>query len=130
MAEEDWVPESRVGAPAVGGRAMPMLPDLVGQLADAPSGMSFIAGCLDRLVESWDLRGAHAVLNDSVLGLQLFNAGRRPFDLDPMPLSVIKRDRVAVEAFRTRDRQRRGGIEAAGEQDDGARNASIESGPR
>jgi diguanylate cyclase (GGDEF)-like protein len=68
-----------------------MLPDLVGRLAAAPSGVSFIAGCLDRLVESWDLRGAQAVLNDSVLGLQLFNAGRRPFDLDPMPSSILAR---------------------------------------
>ena len=68
-----------------------LLTDLVTELAVAPSGVAFIASCLDRLVEHHDLRGAHAVLDDSVLGLQLFNAGRRPFDLDVMPSTILAR---------------------------------------
>ena len=30
-------------------------------------------------------------LNDAVLGLQLFNAGRRPFELDGLPSGVLAR---------------------------------------
>jgi diguanylate cyclase (GGDEF)-like protein len=60
-------------------------------LAVAPSGVSFIASCLDRLLEHFDIREAHAVINDEVLGLQLFNAGRKPFDLDQLPSAVLAR---------------------------------------
>ena len=69
----------------------PLLTELVNALSAAPSGVSFIASCLDRLLEHFDLRGAHAVINDEVLGLQLFNAGRKPFDLDQLPSAVLAR---------------------------------------
>ena len=39
----------------------------------------------------WDLKEAQVVLNDAVLGLQLFNAGRRPFELDRLPSGVLNR---------------------------------------
>jgi diguanylate cyclase (GGDEF)-like protein len=68
-----------------------LLTDLVGDLSVAPSGVAFIATCLDRLVEHYDLREAKAVVNDAILGLQLFNAGRRPFDLDRLPSAFIGR---------------------------------------
>ena len=79
---QDAVPEAR---------ARTLLLDLVNELSVSPSGVSFIASCLDRLVAAWDLREAQAVLNDAVLGLQLFNAGRRPFELDRLPSSVMSR---------------------------------------
>ncbi|MEY2570354.1 MAG: hypothetical protein QOE63_704 [Acidimicrobiaceae bacterium] len=69
----------------------PLLTELVNALAVAPSGVSFVASALDRLLEHFDLREAHAVINDDVLGLQLFNAGRRPFDLDRLPSGVLAR---------------------------------------
>ena len=69
----------------------PLLTELVNALSAAPSGVSFIASCLDRLLEHFDLREAHAVINDEVLGLQLFNAGRKPFDLDQLPSAVLAR---------------------------------------
>jgi len=72
-------------------RARSLLTDLVNELAVSPSGVSFIATCLDRLIETWDLREARAVLNDPVLGLQLFNAGRRPLDLGEMPSKLLAR---------------------------------------
>jgi diguanylate cyclase (GGDEF)-like protein len=68
-----------------------LLTELVNALAVAPSGVSFIASCLDRLMEHFDLREAQAVISDDVLGLQLFNAGRRPFDLDQLPSGVLAR---------------------------------------
>ena len=76
--------------PDLSGR-VPLLPELVNALAVAPSGVSFVASCLDRLLEHFDLREAHAVIDDDVLGLQLFNAGRRPFDLDRLPSTVLAR---------------------------------------
>ena len=79
---QDAVPEAR---------ARPLLTDLVNELSVSPSGVAFIASCLDRLVATWDLREAQAVINDAVLGLQLFNAGRRPFELDRMPSAVLTR---------------------------------------
>jgi diguanylate cyclase (GGDEF)-like protein len=79
---QDAVPETR---------ARPLLTDLVNELSVSPSGVAFIASCLDRLVAAWDLREAQAVLNDAVLGLQLFNAGRRPFELDRLPSGVMSR---------------------------------------
>lgn len=69
----------------------PLLTELVNALAVAPSGVSFVASCLDRLMEHFDLREARAVINDQALGLQLFNAGRRPFDLDNVPTGVLAR---------------------------------------
>jgi diguanylate cyclase (GGDEF)-like protein len=72
-------------------RGRAILTDLVNELAAAPSGVSFIASCLDRLVEAWNLREARAVINDPVLGLQLFNAGRRPLELGEMPSAVLAR---------------------------------------
>src|SRR3954466_4731605 len=71
--------------------ARPLLTELVNELSVSPSGVSFIASCLDRLVENFDLREAQAVLNHAVLGLQLFNAGRRPFELDRLPSTVLNR---------------------------------------
>jgi len=72
-------------------RARSLLTELVNELSVSPSGVAFIASCLDRLVENFDLRDAQAVLNDAVLGLQLFNAGRRPFEIDQLPSDVLKR---------------------------------------
>ena len=79
---EDSVPETR---------ARTLLTDLVNELSASPSGVAFIASCLDRLVHEWDLKEAQVVLNDAVLGLQLFNAGRRPFELDRLPSGVLGR---------------------------------------
>jgi diguanylate cyclase (GGDEF)-like protein len=76
---------------ATDARARSLLNDLVTELSVSPSGVSFIAACLDRLMATFDLREAQAVLNDAVLGLQLFNAGRRPFELDRLPSSVLSR---------------------------------------
>jgi len=50
----------------------------VTELAAAPSGVGFISWSLDRLVDHHRLRGARLVIDDEVLGLQLFNAGRQP----------------------------------------------------
>ena len=72
-------------------RARSLLNELVNELSVSPSGVAFIATCLDRLVEAWNLKEAQAVLNDAVLGLQLFNAGRRPFELDRLPSGVLNR---------------------------------------
>jgi diguanylate cyclase (GGDEF)-like protein len=92
MTEEE---EDRVREPGQDGvpdaRARPLLTDLVNELSVSPSGVAFIASCLDRLVAAWDLREAQAVLNDAVLGLQLFNAGRRPFELDRLPSGILNR---------------------------------------
>src|SRR5207249_11033973 len=91
MTEEAGLPETGVDAPPEARARLQRLPDLVGELAAAPSGVSFIASCLDRLCEVWHLRHAYAVLNDVVLGLQLFNAGRRPLGLDPLPSAILAR---------------------------------------
>ena len=72
-------------------RERALLTELVGDLSVAPSGVAFIATCLDRIVEHYDVREAKAVVNDAILGLQLFNAGRRPFDLDRLPSTFIGR---------------------------------------
>jgi diguanylate cyclase (GGDEF)-like protein len=72
-------------------RKAPVLADLVEQLANAPSGVGFIGNCLDRLVEDLGLRSAVAVVDDGMLGLQLFNAGRRPFDLAWPPSAALDR---------------------------------------
>src|SRR5204862_3441752 len=67
-------------------RGLGLLADLVSELAiSSSSGVSFIATCLDRVIETWDLRAARAVVNDAVLGVQLFNSGRRPFVLNANP---------------------------------------------
>src|SRR3954453_11619641 len=90
MTEEGRVRESgQESIPEA--RARPLLTDLVNELSVSPSGVAFIASCLDRLITTWDLREAQAVLNDAVLGLQLFNAGRRPFELDGLPSGVLAR---------------------------------------
>jgi diguanylate cyclase (GGDEF)-like protein len=90
MTEEEKVREpGQDGVPDA--RARPLLTDLVNELSLSPSGVAFIASCLDRLVAAWDLREAQAVINDAVLGLQLFNAGRRPFELDRLPSGVLNR---------------------------------------
>ena len=81
--------EGKDGVPDARGRTL--LNDLVNELSASPSGVAFIASCLDRLVATWDLKEAHVVLNDAVLGLQLFNAGRRPFELDRLPSGVLSR---------------------------------------
>jgi diguanylate cyclase (GGDEF)-like protein len=90
MTEEERVREpGQDGMPDA--RARPLLTDLVNELSLSPSGVAFIASCLDRLVAAWDLREAQAVINDAVLGLQLFNAGRRPFELDRLPSGILNR---------------------------------------
>src|SRR3954451_23066151 len=89
MTEVKRVREPSEGVPEA--RARSLMTDLVNELAVSPSGVVFIASCLDQLVAAWDLRDAQAVLNDAVLGLQLFNAGRRPFELDRLPSGVLKR---------------------------------------
>ena len=78
----DAVPEARTRS---------LLTDLVNELSVSPSGVAFIAACLDQLITTYDLREAQAVMNDTVLGLQLFNAGRRPFELDRLPSGVLNR---------------------------------------
>jgi diguanylate cyclase (GGDEF)-like protein len=72
-------------------RPTSLLASLVEELAAAPSGVGFISGALDRLIGHWELRGAVAVVDDSMLGLQLFTAGRRPLDLSWPPSSVLGR---------------------------------------
>jgi diguanylate cyclase (GGDEF)-like protein len=90
MTEEERVREpGQDGVPDP--RARSLLTDLVNELSASPSGVAFIASCLDRLVSAWDLKEAQVVLNDAVLGLQLFNAGRRPFELDRLPSGVLGR---------------------------------------
>ena len=46
-------------------RSRPLLTDLVNELSVSPSGVAFIASCLDRLITAWDLREAQAVLRDA-----------------------------------------------------------------
>src|SRR5215510_487699 len=76
-----------VGDDASQGRAL--VAGLVNDLAAASSGVAFIGCCLDRVLETWDLLEARAVINDVELGPQLFNAGRRPLDLDVMPSTLL-----------------------------------------
>jgi diguanylate cyclase (GGDEF)-like protein len=70
-------------------RGRALVADLVNDLAAAPSGVAFIGRCLDRVLETWNLLEARAVINDAELGPQLFNAGRRPLDLDVMPSTLL-----------------------------------------
>ena len=69
----------------------PLLNALIEELAAAPSGVGFISGCLERLISHWGVRSAVAVVDDPLLGLQLFSAGRRPFDLSFAPSEVLAR---------------------------------------
>jgi diguanylate cyclase (GGDEF)-like protein len=66
-----------------------LVQDLTAELAVASSGVTFIAECLDRLVEELEVRGAVAVLHDPVLGPQLFSPGRRPLSLDTSPTALL-----------------------------------------
>jgi diguanylate cyclase (GGDEF)-like protein len=68
-----------------------LLNGLIRELAAAPSGVGFIATCLDRLVAHLGVHTAVAVVDDALLGLQLFNAGRRPFDLTFRPSTALAR---------------------------------------
>ncbi|HEX2384898.1 MAG TPA: GGDEF domain-containing protein [Acidimicrobiales bacterium] len=70
-------------------RSRALLADLVNELASAPSGVAFIARCLDRVLETWNLAEARAVIDDPVLGIQLFNAGRRPLPPDDLPSRIL-----------------------------------------
>jgi diguanylate cyclase (GGDEF)-like protein len=70
-------------------RGRDLLAELARELATAASGVAFIASCLDRVRETWDLREARAVIDDPALGPQLFNAGRRPFDPGERPVSIL-----------------------------------------
>ncbi len=70
-------------------RGRALVAGLVNDLAAASSGVAFIGGCLDRVLETWNLLEARAVINDAELGPQLFNAGRRPLDLDVMPSTLL-----------------------------------------
>ena len=69
----------------------PLLNGLIEELAAAPSGVGFIANCLERLIFHWGVRSAVAVVDDPLLGLQLFTPGRRPFDLSFAPSEIIGR---------------------------------------
>lgn len=71
-------------------RSRALVVDLVSELAASPSGVAFIATCLDRIVERHDLKAALAILDDEVLGMQMFNAGRRPLDLDQPPSALLR----------------------------------------
>jgi diguanylate cyclase (GGDEF)-like protein len=70
-------------------RGPDLLADLVRELATASSGVAFIASCLDRVRETWNLREARAVIVDPVLGPQLFNAGRRPLEPGEQPGTIL-----------------------------------------
>jgi diguanylate cyclase (GGDEF)-like protein len=72
-------------------RSSALLRELIEELAVAPSGVGYITRCLDRLITDYGLRTAVVVVDDAVLGLQLFNAGRRPFDLTWSPSEVLAR---------------------------------------
>ena len=65
--------------------------ELTGELAAAGSGVGFVARCLDLLVQRLGLRDAFAVLQDPVLGAQLFTAGRRPLPFDAAPSELLAR---------------------------------------
>jgi diguanylate cyclase (GGDEF)-like protein len=68
-----------------------LVQELAAELALAGSGVSFVARCLDRLVEAFALRDAVAVIHDPVLGPQLFTAGRRPLPLEATPSKWLAR---------------------------------------
>src|SRR5262245_38407478 len=70
-------------------RGRALVAGLVTELAAASSGVAFIGSCLDRVLETWNLLEARAVIDDVELGPQLFNAGRRPLDLDVMPSALL-----------------------------------------
>jgi len=72
-------------------RSRALVAGLVHDLAAAPSGVGFIGTCLDRVLETWHLLEARAVISDAELGPQVFNAGRRPLDLDVMPSTLLRR---------------------------------------
>ncbi len=60
-----------------------LLPALVADLARAQSGIEFIYRALDRVVEWSDLENAFIVVDDAVVGRQVFRSGRRSWrDLD------------------------------------------------
>lgn len=59
-----------------------VLPLLVSDLGKAESGIGFIYGALDRIVEWAHLRDAFVVIEDPVVGRQVFRAGRKA----PQPL--------------------------------------------
>jgi len=72
-------------------RGRTLLADLVNELTAAPSGVAFIAMCLDCVVETWNVAEARAVIDDPGLGLQLFNAGRRPLPATAQPAALLAR---------------------------------------
>ncbi len=72
-------------------RGAALVAGLVSELAASSSGVAFIGCCLDRVLETWNLLEARAVIDDAVLGPQVFNAGRRPLDLDVMPSTLLGR---------------------------------------
>ncbi len=80
---------ARLGA--FGSASNALLNGLIEDLAAAPSGVGFIAGCLARLISHWGVRSAVAIVDDPLLGLQLFNAGRRPLDLSFLPSTAMAR---------------------------------------
>jgi diguanylate cyclase (GGDEF)-like protein len=77
--------------PGVGAesRGPDLLTELVRELATAPSGVAFISSCLDRVRQTWQVREARAVIDDPVLGLQLFNASGRPLDTLDRPATIL-----------------------------------------
>jgi diguanylate cyclase (GGDEF)-like protein len=70
-------------------RGHALVAGLVNDLAAASSGVAFIGSCLDRVLETWNLVEAWAVIDDAELGPQLFSAGRRPLDLNVMPSTIF-----------------------------------------
>ena len=76
---------------AFGPGATPLLNALIEDLAAAPSGVGFISTSLERLIGHWGLRSAVAVVDDPLLGLQLFNAGRRALDLSFPPSFALSK---------------------------------------
>lgn len=60
-----------------------LLPTLVADLSRAQSGIEFVYGALERIVEWSDLKDAFVIVDDAVVGRQVFRAGRRSWrDLD------------------------------------------------
>jgi diguanylate cyclase (GGDEF)-like protein len=70
-------------------RGQALLADLAHELATTTAGVAFIAACLDRVVEAWNLHEARAVIVDPVLGPQLFNAGRRPLQAHEQAAALL-----------------------------------------
>jgi diguanylate cyclase (GGDEF)-like protein len=74
-------------------RPASVVPELARGLSATASGVGFIGAALDRVVDYFDLHSAVAVVEDPVFGLQLFTAGRRPFEIATQPSTFLRRGR-------------------------------------